>query len=120
MVSLNILCTHAFDDNDDDYCDDNDDDHLPMTNTGLYSAGVYSQLQAWSDFDNNIICLVEFVCLSVCLHKHCQRHNGPRVLSLELELSLQLKILPETQQHKPSLLFTFSRDNFFSQDNFLS
>ena len=27
--------------------------------------------------------------------KHCQRHNGPRVLSLKLESSLQLEISPE-------------------------
>ena len=26
--------------------------------------------------------------------KHCQRHNGPRVLTLELELSLQLNRMP--------------------------
>ena len=35
--------------------------------------------------------------------KHCQRHNGPRVLILELELSLLLKIIQIELKEKRSL-----------------
>ena len=41
-----------------------------------------------------LVTLEDFVLICQIGKKHCQRHNGPRVWHLKLELSLQLSRMP--------------------------
>ena len=64
----------------------------PLVATANHSCRPNAQFVPRLDKGGNVInqsC--RYRCENGHVFKHCQRHNGPRVLSLKLELSLQLK-----------------------------